>query len=388
MSRVAITESVLYWAVNRSGRSFDSLQDKFPRIQEWANGASQPTLRQLESLARATSTPLGYLLLKEPPVDRLPISHFRTQGDETPKRPSPDLIETVHTMQLRQAWMREFQMDQEQEPLKYVGSATPDDGPVAIAERMRSTIGLNVEWAAAHSTWTDALGALRQAMENEGVLVVLNGVVGNNTSRKLDPGEFRGFVLVDDYAPLVFVNNADAKSAQMFTLAHELAHVFLGSSAAFDLRGMQPADDPTEQACNRAAAEFLVPSDLLRDAWHVTRSDDTAFQAIARRFKVSEIVAARRALDLKLITRDEFRDFYSENQSSRNLGPSRGSGGGNFYANQNFRVGRPFAAAVIQATREGNLLYSEAYRLTGLYGKTFEEYAAYIEKGGSTSGYE
>ena len=291
-------------------------------------------------------------------------------------------------MQLRQAWMREFQMDQEQEPLKYVGSATPDDGPVAIAERMRSTIGLNVEWAAAHSTWTDALGALRQAMENEGVLVVLNGVVGNNTSRKLDPGEFRGFVLVDDYAPLVFVNNADAKSAQMFTLAHELAHVFLGSSAAFDLRGMQPADDPTEQACNRAAAEFLVPSDLLRDAWHVTRSDDTAFQAIARRFKVSEIVAARRALDLKLITRDEFRDFYSENQSSRNLGPSRGSGGGNFYANQNFRVGRPFAAAVVQATREGNLLYSEAYRLTGLYGKTFEEYAAYIEKGGSTSGYE
>ena len=385
MSRVAITESVLYWAVSRSGRNLDSLEGKFPRIQEWANGASQPTLRQLESLAKATLTPLGYLLLKEPPVDRLPISHFRTQGDETPGRPSPDLIETVHTMQLRQAWMREFMVEQGNGRLEYVGSATLVDGPIELADQMRSTVGLNAEWAAGYSTWTDALGALRRAMEDEGVLVVLNGVVGNNTSRKLDPGEFRGFVLVDDYAPLVFVNNADAKSAQMFTLAHELAHLFLGSSAAFDLRGMQPADDPTEQLCNRAAAEFLVPSDLMQTAWQETRGGDTRFQVMARRFKVSEIVAARRALDLKLITTDEFRDFYRGNQANRNPGPS---GGGNFYANQNFRVGRPFAAAVVQATREGNLLYSEAYRLTGLYGKTFEEYAAHIETGGSTTGYE
>ena len=288
-------------------------------------------------------------------------------------------------MQLRQAWMREFLVDQGQGRLEFVGSATLGDGPVELAGRMRSAVGLSLEWAAEYSTWTDALGALRRAMEDEGVLVVLNGVVGNNTNRKLDPGEFRGFVLVDDHAPLVFVNNADAKSAQMFTLAHELAHLFLGSSAAFDLRGMQPAEDPTEQLCNQAAAEFLVPSDLMRTAWHDTRGVDTRFQVMARRFKVSEIVAARRALDLKLIARDEFLDFYRSNQANRNLGPS---GGGNFYANQNFRVGRPFATAVIQATREGNLLYSEAYRLTGLYGKTFEEYAALIEKGGSTAGYE
>ena len=384
MSRVAITESVLYWAVSRSGRKFDSLEEKFPRIQEWASGASQPTLRQLESFARATFTPLGYLLLKEPPADKLPISHFRTQDDETPVRPSPDLIETVHTMQLRQAWMREFLVEQGLEGLDFIGSAAQGDGPAWIADRMRSTVGLDVEWAAGFSTWTDALTALRRVMEDRGVLVVSNGIVGNNTSRKLEPREFRGFVLVDDYAPLVFVNNADAKSAQMFTLAHELAHLFLGSSAAFDLRGMQPADDPTEQLCNQAAAEFLVPSDLLRDAWNETRAKDLGFQAIASRFKVSEVVAARRALDLRLITWDQFWDFYRENQARRDVAPS---GGGNFYANQDFRVGRPFAAAVVQATREGNLLYSEAYRLTGLHGKTFEGYADYIETGGPTTGF-
>ena len=385
MSRVAIAESVLYWAVSRSGRDLDSLEEKFPRIQEWASGASQPTLRQLESLARATFTPLGYLLLKEPPVDKLPISHFRTQGGESPDRPSPDLIETVHTMQLRQAWMREFLVEQGQEGLGFVGSATKGGGPVEIADRMRSVIGLTGDWAAKFSTWTDALAALRRTMEDEGVLVVFNGVVGNNTSRKLDPREFRGFVLVDDYAPLVFVNNADAKSAQMFTLAHELAHLFLGSSASFDLRGMQPADDLTERLCNQAAAEFLVPSDLLRDSWHDIRSTGVQFQAIASRFKVSEIVGARRALDLELITRDEFQEFYRKSQSRRNVGAS---GGGNFYANQDFRVGRPLAAAVIQATREGSMLYSDAYRLTGLYGKTFDNYAAYIATGGPTAAYE
>ena len=384
MSRVAITESVLYWALSRSGRNFDSLEARFPRIQEWASGDSQPTLRQLESFARATFTPLGYLLLKEPPADELPISHFRTQADETPDRPSPDLIETVHTMELRQAWMREFLVEQGQERLGFIGSASPSIGPVELADEMRSTVGLTAEWAADYSTWTDALAALRRTLEDKGVLVVFNGVVGNNTRRKLNPGEFRGFVLVDDYAPLVFVNNADAKSAQMFTLAHELAHLFLGTSAAFDLRGMQPADDPTEQLCNQAAAEFLVPSDLLRDTWHEIRAINLGIQAIASRFKVSEIVAARRALDLNLISWDQFWDFYRENQARRNVAPS---GGGNFYANQDFRVGRPFAAAVVQATREGNLLYSEAYRLTGLYGKTFEEYAAYIETGGAKTGY-
>ena len=385
MSRVAITESVLYWAVSRSGRKFESLEEKFPRIQEWASGANQPTLRQLESFARATFTPLGYLLLKEPPADKLPISHFRTQADETPVRPSPDLIETVHTMQLRQAWMREFLVDQGQEGLDFIGSvSSPGIGPVELAAEMRSTIGLNEDWAAKYSTWTDSLAALRQAMEDRGVLVVFNGVVGNNTRRRLDPAEFRGFVLVDEYAPLVFVNNADAKSAQMFTLAHELAHLFLGSSAAFDLRGMQPADDPTEQLCNQAAAEFLVPSDLMRETWHEIRAKNLGLQAIAIRFRVSEIVAARRALDLRLITWDQFWDFYRESQARRNVAQS---GGGNFYANQDFRVGRPFAAAVVQATRAGNLLYSEAYRLTGLYGKTFEEYATYIETGGPTTAY-
>lgn len=212
-------------------------------------------------------------------------------------------------------------------------------------------------------------------MEEVGIIVTATGIVGNNTRRKLDPTEFRGFVLVDEFAPLVFINSVDGRAAQMFTLAHELAHVWFGSSAAFDLRDMQPAPDRTEQACNRVAAEFLVPGRELRQLWSLARRDPEPFQTVARQFKVSVLVAARRALDLRLVTRTEFLDFYRAYLADERRKAAAQSEGGNFYATQNLRLGRRFAEAVVRATKEGKLLYREAYQLTGLYGKAFERYA-------------
>jgi len=376
MSRVSINEGVLRWAASRSGFTLDALQSRFPKIQQWAAGESQPTLRQLESLSRVTLTPLGFLFLAEPPEERLPVPHFRTQGDGPPSRPSPDLLETIQMMQRRQAWMREFLIEQAQEQLPVVRSAEPSEPPTSAANRMRRTLGFDEEWAARQPTWTDALRVLRETMESAGILVVVNGVVGNNTHRKLDPGEFRGFVLVDEYAPLVFVNGADGKAAQMFTLAHELAHVAFGSSAAFDLRDMLPADDPTERACNRLAAEFLVPEHELNRIWPLVRSRREPFQAIARQFKVSALVAARRVLDLGLIQKAAFLEFYQAYQQDERRSAASRPEGGDFYANQNVRVGRRFAQAVVRAAGEGKLLFSEAYRLTGLYGKAYDRYAA------------
>nr|HPI78559.1 ImmA/IrrE family metallo-endopeptidase [bacterium] len=232
-------------------------------------------------------------------------------------------------------------------------------------------------------TWADSLIEFRDAIEHSGALVFFNGIVGNNTSRKLDPGEFRGFVLADEYAPLVFVNNADSKAAQMFTLAHEMAHVIFGSSAAFDLRQMQPAKDATEQACNRAAAEFLVPERELLEAWPSLKNQPDRFHTCARRFKVSEIVVARRALDLNLIRKQEFFDFYNNHKNLMKLVNSKKSSGGDFYNTQNFRLGRRFVSAVARAAKEGKMLYSEAYHLTGLHGKTFDSYVSKTVIGGA-----
>jgi Zn-dependent peptidase ImmA (M78 family) len=161
----------------------------------------------------------------------------------------------------------------------------------------------------------------------------------------------------------------------MFTLAHELAHLWLGSSAAFDLRELRPADDATERACNRIAAEFLIPEAELRQQWPEVRQNSDRFQRIARHFKVSEIVAVRRALDLNLIQNSDFREFYQRYLSDERRKASHGSSGGDFFASQNMRIGHRFGETVVRAAREGKLLYRDAYQLTGLYGSTFEKYA-------------
>ena len=383
MTTVAVNKKVLRWALDRAKMEADDLQHRFPKIRQWVAGQALPTLRQLEALAKATRTPFGFLFLTEPPEEHLPVPHFRTLGDDATATPSPDLLETIQMMQQRQGWMREYLVEEGQEQLPYVRSARHEEEATQVAQRMRLALRFDEEWAASKPTWTDALSILRQAMEDAGILVVTNSFVGNNTHRKLDPSEFRGFVLVDDYAPLLFVNGADGKAAQMFTLAHELAHVFFGSSAAFDLREMLPASDPTEQTCNRVAAEFLVPERGLRRVWPLVKDHPKPFQALARQFKVSAIVAARRALDLKLIDKEAFLEFYRAYKTDERRAAARRPEGGDFYANQNLRVGQRFASAVVRATREGKLLYSEAYKLTGLYGKTFDNYAASLGMAGA-----
>jgi Zn-dependent peptidase ImmA (M78 family) len=109
--------------------------------------------------------------------------------------------------------------------------------------------------------------AIGRATDGSGILVVMNGVVGNNTRRKLDPQEFRGFVLCDRHAPLILINGADFKSAQMFTLAHELAHGWVNRDALFNLPDLDPGSSEVERFCNRGAAEVLIPTRELETVW-------------------------------------------------------------------------------------------------------------------------
>ncbi len=369
--RIALSAEVLEWALDRSKRR-ESLENKFPKVSEWLSGTVQPTLRQLEDFAKAAAVPFGYLLLSEPPEESLPISHFRTLRSDTARSFSPELLETVQKMQQRQEWMREYLIEQGHDRLLFVSSVSFTDDPVVIARRIREHLGIQEDWAAIHTRWEDALRELENKVENAGILVMVNGIVGNNTHRNLDPQEFRGFVLVDDYAPLVFINGADGKAAQMFTLAHELAHVWFGVSASFDLRELQPADDVHEQICNRVAAEFLVPQNGFESVWQSARTDENPYKVIVRRYKVSDIVAARRALDLGFITRNEFFKYYHEWQGHKR---EKSSSGGDFYATQGLRIGKRFGQALISSVQDGSTLYTDAYRLTGIYGKTFKQYA-------------
>ena len=381
MATIAVQPHVIRWARERSGRPTDVLVKYFPKLELWERGKAHPTLRQLEDLAKKTFTPLGYFFLPEPPEDRLPIPVFRTLEDNPVARPSPDLLETVQAMQRRQGWMREYLIDRGQGRLAFVSSATLTDDVNAVAAHIRETLGFGYDWANKEATWEDALRALRTAVEGSGILIVFNGVVGNNTHRKLNVSEFRGFVLCDDYAPLVFVNSADVKAAQMFTVAHELAHLWIGKGAVFDLRELQPANDPAERFCNSVAAEFLVPKETLYSVWEEANSVEEPFGFLARYFKVSPLVAARRALDLNLINKVQFFDFYNAYLEDARRRTSARKGGGDFYINQDMRIGKRFAAAITRAAKEGRLLYRDAYQLTGLSGATFDRYVKSLGMG-------
>ncbi len=362
------------WACERARLDPIVLCHRFENYPEWERGEKKPTMKQLEAFANATYTPIGYFFLPEPPQEEIPIPDLRTIRNQAIRRPSPNLLDTIYTMQRRQAWLREELIECEAESLDFVGSARVSDDPQGVGLEMRRMVGLADGWAGAVCTWREAVGKLRRSIEELGVTAVINGVVGNNTRRKLDVEEFRGFTLSDEYAPLVFVNGADAKSAQMFTLVHELAHIWLGQSALTNTGLTAQPSQEIESWCDQAAAEFLVPAEEMRACWRKARHDESPFEIIARRFKVSPIVAGRRAMDLSLVSREMFFKFY-ENHIKIERKPRSDSGGGDFYNNQNSRVGERFAIQVILAAKGGRVSFKEAYDLTGLHGGSFQEYA-------------
>ncbi len=374
--QIHLEPEVLRWARERARLEPDQLarkvQVKPEQVLEWED-SGRISVAQADRLAHHTHTPLGYLYLPEPPEDRLPIPDFRTRRDDEMLRPSPDLLETVYLMRRRQAWMRDDLIEEGSDPLDFVGAYADSQDPYQVANALRDALQLERDWASRQSNWADALSFLREQADRAGVLVVFTGIVGNNTHRKLDTDEFQGFALVDEYAPLVFVNSADFQAAQMFTLAHELAHLFVGESALTRFARLLPPDHATELRCNRIAAEFLVPEAELREYWPHDSDSVDPFQEVARRFKVSTLVAARRALDLALIEQGTFLRLYGQmRDEARRSSHQEGPGGGSFWPTQRWRIGPRFAAAVARSTKEGRLLYQEAYGLTGLNGVTFE----------------
>jgi hypothetical protein len=238
MTRVTIGPDLLRWARERAGiMTADELAGRFPKLSEWEAGAAQPTLKQLEAFARVVHVPAGYLFLPTPPDEPLPIPDFRTVEGRVVRRPSPNLIDMIYACQERQSWYREFSLASRMPEVRFVGSAKLDDRPEDVAADMAARLGFDVGTRAGCGTWEEAFRLFISQAEKLGVLVMVSGIVLSNTHRPLDPDEFRGFALADDRAPLLFVNGTDTKSGQMFTLAHELAHLWLGTSALSNASG-------------------------------------------------------------------------------------------------------------------------------------------------------
>lgn len=376
--RLTIKPSILEWALSRSGKS-EKIKAQFTSLDNWINGKVKPTLNQLEKYAKATTTPLGYFFLEEPPEETLPIPSYRTIHDDVPNQQSTELLDTIYIMQQRQGFMKDYFKENLDHELEFVNSYKGDNAKI-LADNIRHLLELELNWAYKFSNWHLALRYLIDRCEKKYITVMINGVVGNNTHRKLNVSEFRGFVLVDKIAPLIFINGADAKSAQIFTLIHEIGHLIKGTSGVIEASPINDSANKIEKICNSATAELLCPEDLFNQEWQTHFQVSDTYEALSQLFKVSQLVIARRAFELKIINQNQFAIFY-EKYKSQQITVSN-SEGGNFYATSRMRLGDLFSRAIIYQTNVKKIQYTDAYRLTGLKGNTYQKYVNYFERRG------
>lgn len=365
--RVNIPQERYLWAIQRAGVTVEDYIHSHPNValSEWMTGEKAPTVKQLEAFAKSVNVPFGYLFLENVPDENIPFPVFRGEAGQN-NHFDLNVYDTVNAVQRRQDWLEDYLVENEIDTCEFVGSITLQTPIGEAVGKLRDILGVETRWAFGLATTEAGVSKITQALENAGVFVTYNGVVGNNTHRPLKVSECRGFALVNPVAPYIFVNSSDAPAAQLFTLIHEASHLMLGVSA-----GHAEADtlshDVTERYCDRVAAEFLVPAAELRTVW------DGNLKETARKFRVSELVVARRAHDLQLIPEEDYRIFWMEYRNRPKYRRKAGNGG-SFYRTSVKRVGRLLAIHVKNAVANRQLSYTEAYKLTGLYGSTYTHF--------------
>ena len=373
-THVAVTESVLAWALQRADRSYKEAVEKFPKLGDWLSGEALPKLRELEKFASFTHVSLGALIMPEPPDEALPIADMRTRESKVIERPSGNLLDTIDRYQQFQDWYHDYAREQGAQKLPFLGSVSTQDSPHMVAHCVRELLLLDRVNATSPDQWRRDIV---KALEDVGVLVMMSGIVGNNTHRPLSTDEFRGFSLYDVLAPLIFVNLAgESYGAQNFTLVHEFAHLLAGHSALSG--GDHLLGGTSEEAwCNRVAALALLPDDALA-AFDAAQSVQD-YRVVAYRFGVSAEVALHRLNGVRRIDEERYGALLEAVRADYG-GEKRRTGGGNYYNTLTMRLGRPLATAIVTSTLEGRIGFTEGFRMIGSHKReVFDELARRLQ---------
>lgn len=365
VERIDIPTDRLRWVIKRASFSEEKAIKHFPLLDDWLTGQKKPTINQLKSFAAKFHVPFAYLFLENPPSEHIPFPMFRGEAGSHDHF-DVNVYDTVMSILSRQEWLEEYIVENDIETCDFIGSISLNTPISQTVTQIRSILELDSRWAFSLSSPEAAVGILCQRLEDAGVFMAFNGIVGNNTHRKLRVAECRGFAMANDKAPYIFVNSDDSKSAQLFTIIHEMAHLMLGISAGH--AGSEVlSHDATEKYCDMVAAEFLVPAVELMAIWN----NDP--KSASRRFKASELTVARRAHDVGIMSDEAYREFWLV-YSNRPIKSKKANSGGDFYLTSVKRVGYKFAILIRNAVYNRQLSYTQAYRLTGLYGKTFDNF--------------
>jgi len=391
MNVAYINPRIITWALAQNKLTPEQIATQTvpaEKIRGWENG--EPISEdQADFLAGKLHIPYLVLFLTEPPpVDPVPIPDLRTRSGKSVADPSMDFLEVINDALVRQDWFREHKLRQGRQKLSFVGKYTIKDSIIDVAAHMRSVIGVNTQFRQECHNWEQFLRKLMKKVEAAGILVMRSGVVGHSTHQKLDVDEFQGFAISDPYAPLVFVNDTDFRAAQIFTLAHELAHIWIGETGISNARlaGGNPSElGKIERFCNQVAAEFLVPEKSFNVSWQPSRTIDGNLQRIQRHFWVSSLVALRRAYDLKKLPYDDFKQaldaqyahYHAIEQKRKKReeeAKKKQKQTGDFWNTFKLRNSILFTDAVAGSVRSASTTYKQASSLLGVNISTVERF--------------
>lgn len=374
-------KDILLWALERAGLSVNDASNRWCKFEGWLDGSWSPTVNQIREFAAFVHINVSSLFAQDIPDLGLQIADFRTVDDTRSNTPSPELFDTVNQMMRRQIWMRDYFLTENYPQIQIVGSYSdfPMNQQTAeeLASYLHNSLHIAEDWAFRLSTVTDALKCLKTIIEAAGISVVVNGIVDDNTHRPLKVEEFRGFVLSDKIAPLIFINGKDAKTAQIFTLIHELAHLAYSQTGVSNPSDEVDGNDSVqEKFCNRVAADFLVPTAIFKEDWNSSyKTTYKTAETLAKKYKVNFVVIARKAKDVNLINEQTFFAIYNEYKRGVPLNTTNNpSSGGDYFLTKQYRLGSIFSEAVWTAVNTGYIDYRTAYDLTGLKSDSFDKY--------------
>lgn len=378
MSTAKINIEILIWARKRSGFSVSKLAKKLgqteDRLLEWESGERALTFKQAKTFSEKAYIPFGYLFLPEPPVEELPLPDLRTIDSREIQRPSAELLDLIKLMLQRQEWFKDYLKQQLVEPNQIVGSFSNEYNTVTIVDDMRAKLGIPAH--PSRGSWEDYYRDLVARIESLGILVMRQGDLGHFT-RRLQVSEFRGFAIADEYAPMVFVNHADAPGARLFTLIHELCHIWIGQSGISDNDTQSHRQE--EVLCNAVAAEFLVPQGEFMRLWREGLehwSDNLPI--LESHFHVSKWSLARRALTCNYITQLEYTRYIADEKEAYRNRTSSG-GGPTYYVTKKSQISQSFSKAVVSQALSGQMLLREAADLLAMKPSNISKFAKELQ---------
>lgn len=378
VTRIEVRPDVLMWAINESQKGIDYLADKFPELSDWINGQKKPTFRQLRVFCDYINIPFGFLFLNKPPQEEQFNVEFRTICNKANDSFSFDLKTVILEMDYRKSWMAEHRQKNGYNKIKWNIKIDTSDNYDINANKLRELFDLNMNWQVKTHKAYDAFNKVREKIENQGVLVMMSGIVGNNTHRRLSVNEFRAFALKDDFSPLIFINRNDTDTGLLFSIIHEFIHLL--ATKEDDLFSGLDLKTKLERDINEITAEFLLPAEALLNEFGKNEPLNE-IRRISEKYKVSKMVTAIKAFKFNLIDDitkekiiDEAKEYYNIYCDSRESTRQ----GGNFYSTTASRMSKDFYNTVIHQTEGGRITYTHAYRLLDLKGKTFDKFKDFV----------